>query len=172
MRRYQRLLALPASVLASAAMATSALAMAPEQILHEVQDDFVIPSEACGFPIAVHAEGSIRETKFFNADGELVRATVSFVNFKESWTNTLTGASAWTVHSATQHLTLNDDGSASLSITGVQGRVKSPQGGFTADVGRMAIYFPADGPDVVVTFAGRDDGQGGPFPELCDALAA
>ena len=172
MRRYQRLLALPASVLASAAMATSALAMAPEQILQEVHDDGLIPSDVCGFPIAVHAEGTIRETRFFNADGELVRATISLAGLKESWTNTLTGASAWTVHSATQHLTLNDDGSASLAVTGVQGRVRSPQGGFTADIGRMAIYFPAYGSDEVITFAGRDDGQGGPFPELCDALAA
>ena len=175
MRLHRRFLALPAAVLAAAAMSTSALAVPPQHIIHEVYDDFVIPSSECGFPIAVLVEGTVRETMFFNTDGEWVRATNSFVDFKESWTNTLTGESAWTVHSATQHLSLNEDGSATLTITGVHGRVESPDGGFVADIGRLVIYIPdfwAGGPDEVIAFNGRDDGQGGPFPELCDALAA
>ena len=110
MRRYRRLLALPAAALATAALATSALAVPPERFIHEIYADDVIPSTECGFPIAVHAEGTVRETMFFNADGEWVRAMDSAIDFKESWTNMLTGASAWTVHTGAQHLTLNDDG--------------------------------------------------------------
>jgi hypothetical protein len=171
MRRYRRLLALPAAALATAALATSALAVPPERFIHEIYADDVIPSTECGFPIAVHAEGTVRETMFFNADGEWVRAMDSAIDFKESWTNMLTGASAWTVHTGAQHLTLNDDGSAQLVVTGVQGRVRSPGGGFVADIGRLVLYIPAAGPAEIVEFDGRSDGQGGPFPELCDALA-
>jgi hypothetical protein len=174
MRRYRRLLAIPAAALATAALATAALAVSPERILHEVYVDDVIPSEACGFPIAVHVEGTVRETMFFDRDGEWVRAMNTPVDLKETWTNMLTGAWAWTVHTATGHLTLNEDGTAYLSITGVQGRVESPDGGFVTDTGRLVLYIPdfwGGGFDELVVFNGRDDGQGGPFPELCDALA-
>jgi hypothetical protein len=174
MRRYRRLLAIPAAALATAALATAVLAVPPEVIIHDIYGDYVIPPEACGFPVAGHIEGTVRETLFFNADGDWVRAMTSPADFKESWTNLETGATVWTVHTATGHLTLNDDGSAYLSLTGVQGMIMSPDGGVVGDIGRQLIYIPdfwGGGFDELVVFNGRDDGQGGPFPELCDALA-
>jgi hypothetical protein len=171
MRRYRRLMALPAAFVATAALATSALAAPPVHIIHEVDDGRDIPPSECGFPIAEHVEGTVRETIFFNTDGEPERAMNSFVNFKVTWTNTLSGATAWTVQSATQHVTWHDDGSTTLIITGLHGRVRSPAGGFVADIGRVVLHLPAEGPVEVVEFDGRSDGQGGPLPELCDALA-
>jgi hypothetical protein len=172
MRRYRRLLALPAAALATAILATSALAVPPVHIIHEIDDGRVIPISACGFPIVEHVEGTVRETIFFDSDGAPIRAMNSFVGFKVTWTNTESGATAWTVQSATQHLTWSDDGPASLVITGVQGRVRSPDGGFVADIGRLVLSIPSAGPAEIVEFDGRSDGQGGPLPELCHALAS
>lgn len=175
MRRYRRLLAIPAAALATAALATATLAVQPVRIVHEVYVDDVIPSEACGFPIAVHVEGTVIQTMFFDGDGNWVRAMDTPINLKETWTNTATGASAWILHSASAHLTLNDDGSATVAVTGVQGRVKSAEGGIVADIGRMVLFIPdfwGGSPDTLVSFVGRTDGEGGPFPEICDLLAS
>ena len=172
MRRYRTLLALPAALLAMVALATSVFAVPPVRIIHEVDGGREIPEAVCGFPIVEHVEGTVRETIFFDADGDPIRAMNDFVDFKMTWTNTETGATAWTVQSATQHWTFNDDGSAFLVFTGLNGRVWSPDGGFAADVGRVVLYLEVDGSAEVVSIAGQDDRQGDLFPELCAALAA
>jgi hypothetical protein len=136
-----------------------------------VDDTFTIPAGAeCAFAVEVHAFGDIRQTEFFDQEGNLIRRLVVSPTFRVSFT--ANGKSITTVSVAPTHITFNPDGSAVVTITGLQGHLIVGGGPpLAADVGRIVFFFGEGlmGPGEIIFEAGNFNL--GPFPQLCDVLA-
>ena len=170
MPQIRHLLALPIAAAAALVLAGSVLAVPPVRTVEDVDVMFSLPDGACGFPLVQHVTGTFRRTEFLDGDGRLVRILESGSNFRITITNPANGVSITTVQAVVGHVTLNEDGSGTLALTGLQGHLKNPDGGFIReDIGRMVLFFPVEGPPTLVSEAGQF--AGGPFPDLCDLLS-
>lgn len=156
------------------ALGTVARAIPPEHfpVVH-VDDTFTIPAAPagpCAFPIEGHVVGDLRHTHFFDQEGNEIRDLTVFPNFRITFS--ANGKSITTVSPAVEHVTINPDGSASITITGLQGHLIVGGGPPQAvDVGRIVFFFsgPEDEEPDIVFQAGKFNF--GPFPQLCDVLA-
>jgi hypothetical protein len=126
-------------------------------------------SAACGFQITHRLEGTIRVTHRFDAAGNLA---VEVDQFHLHGSFSAHGKTVEFVVAERDNVSINRDGSATVYITGLTGRLTVPgQGLVTADVGRLVLFFdsPTDeNPDVLFE-AGQHDN--GPAPELCTILS-
>jgi hypothetical protein len=148
-----------------------ARAVPPEHSVEHVDETFTIEGE-CDFPVVVHVEGDVRHTVFFDQAGNEVRELTVFPNFRITFANPEAGKSISTVSPAVEHVTINPDGSAVVTVTGLQGHLVVGGGPpLAADVGRIVFFFsgPEDEEPDVLFQAGRFNL--GPFPQLCDVLA-
>lgn len=170
MPQLRRLVALPMAAAATLALAGSVLAVPPVRTVEAVDVTRNLPEFLCGFPLVQHITGTFRRTEFLDGDGQPVRILENSSNFRITVTNPATGISVTSNQAVVGHVTLNEDGSATLALTGMQGHVKDPEGGFTReDIGRLVLFFRLDGPPMVLSEAGQH--ADGPFPDLCDLLA-
>jgi hypothetical protein len=171
---FMRRLALLLGLAAVVALGPGGVARAvpPEHFpVEHVDETFVIEGE-CSFPVVVHVEGDVRHTVFFDQAGNEVRELTVFPNFRITFTNQETGKSISTVSPAGEHVTINPDGSAVVTITGLQGHLVVGGGPpLAADVGRIVLFFsgPEDEEPDIIFQAGNFNM--GPFPQLCDVLA-
>jgi hypothetical protein len=169
MRKFALFLGLT-SVLALA-FAAGARAVPPEHFpVAHVDETFTIEDE-CDFPVVFHVEGDLRETLFFDRQGNVTRVLTVFPNFRVTLTNLETGKSITTPSPSVEHLTINPDGSAVLTVTGLSGHLIVGGGPpRAADVGRIVLFFsgPEDeDPDILFQAGKFNDG---PFPQVCDVL--
>lgn len=162
------------SVLAGLAFAVGASASPPEHFPWEAIDEtFTIPAAPlgpCAYPIDVTLTGKMRHTHFFDRDGNEVRNLTIFPTLRITFS--ANGKSISTVSPSVEHVTLNPDGSALVTITGLQGHLIVGGGPpLAADVGRIVLFFtgPTDEEPDVLFQAGQFNN--GPFPQLCDVLA-
>jgi hypothetical protein len=170
MSPLRRLVALPIAAAAALVLANSVLAVPPARTVDDVDVTFFLPDSACGFPLVQHVTGTFRRTEFLDGDAQPVRILESGSNFRITITNPANGVSITTVQAVVGHVTLNEDGSGTLALTGLQGHLKDPDGGFIReDIGRMVLFFPVEGPPTLVSQAGQF--AGGPFPDVCDLLS-
>jgi hypothetical protein len=154
------------------ALAANVRAASPEHFpVEHVAETFIIEDQ-CDFPVAFHVEGDVRETLFIDRHGNEIRVVTVFPNFRVTFTNLETGESITTPSPSVQHVTLNPDGSAVISVTGLSGHL-IVRGGppLAADVGRIVLFFsgPEDEEPDILFQAGQFNN--GPFPQLCDVLA-
>ena len=165
-----RLVAVPIAAAAALVLAGSVLAVPPARTVVDVDVTFSLPDSACGFPLVQHVTGTFRRTEFLDRDGQPVRILESGSNFRITITNPANGVSITTVQAVVGHVTLNEDGSGTLALTGLQGHLKDADGGFIReDIGRMVLFLPVEGPPTLVSQAGQF--AGGPFPDVCDLLS-
>jgi hypothetical protein len=149
-----------------------ARAVPPQHFPVQHVDESFIIEDACDFPVLLHVEGELRETLFFDRQGNVTRVLRVFPNFRVSLTNTETGTSIASPSPAVEHVTINPDGSAVIAVTGLQGHLivsgGPPQ---AADVGRLVLFVtgPEDEESDVLFQAGKFNF--GPFPQICDVLA-
>jgi hypothetical protein len=170
MFRNRSVIAATLALAALLAFATATLAAPPIRTTQHVDVTFPLPTELCGVPVDQHLQGTVRQTIFVDQNGEPVRILDSVASLTITLINPSNGASVTTVGSASGHVTLHSDGSATLAITGLQGHLKSPDGGFVGtDVGRLVLHFPVEGAPEILQQAGQF--AGGPFPTVCDLLA-
>jgi hypothetical protein len=154
------------------ALSTAAAAVPPQSSVVHVEDDFTIPAGpgTCSFAIQGHFSATIRETAFFDWEGNLVRLITVFPRARVTFS--ANGKTISTVTPGVEHVTFNPDGSATLTITGLSGHLVTGGGPPQAvDVGRVVFFFtdPADqDPDLIFQAGQFNDG---PFPQLCDVLA-
>jgi hypothetical protein len=156
------------------ALGVAARASPPEHFpVEHVDDTFIIPAAPegpCTFEIEVHVVGDVRHTHFFDPQGNEIRELTVFPKFRVTFS--ANGKSITTVSPAVEHVTINPDGSAVVTITGLQGHLivggGPPQ---AADVGRLVLFFssPEDEEPDIIFQAGKFNF--GPFPQLCDILA-
>jgi hypothetical protein len=128
------------------------------------------PEGPCSFEVEVHVVGDIRDTVFFDRQGNAIRELNVLPHFRVSFS--ANGKTITTAAPAPLHLTYNPDGSVVATITGLQGHLivggGPPQ---ASDVGRIVFFFSGFGdeePDILFQ-AGKFNF--GPFPQLCDVLA-
>jgi hypothetical protein len=169
MRRLALLLGLAAVVVLGPVGV--ARAAPPEHSVEHVDETFTIEGE-CDFPVVVHVEGDVRHTDFLDQAGNVVRELEVFPNFRITFTNPETGKSISTPSPSVNHATINPDGSAVVTITGLSGHLIVGGGPpLSSDVGRIVLFFsgPDDEEPDILFQAGQFDM--GPFPPLCDVLA-
>ena len=170
MLQLHRLAALPIAAAATLVLAGSVLAVPPMRTVDQVDVTFMLPERLCGFPLVQYVTGTFHRTEFLDRDGQPVRILESGSKFRITITNPANGVSITTVQAVVGHVTLNEDGSGTLALTGLQGHLKDPDGGFIReDIGRMVLFFPVDGPPTLLSEAGQF--AGGPFPDVCDLLS-
>jgi hypothetical protein len=170
----RKLVALVAAVgVGALAVGTTATAGRPTHTTVNVDDEFTIPAAPegpCAFAIQGHFTGTIKTTEFFDSSGNLVRAITAFP--KARVTFSANGKSISTVTPSVEHVNINPDGSATVTITGLSGHLITGGGPpLAADVGRIVLFFssPTDEePDLIFQVGQFNDG---PFPQLCDVLA-
>lgn len=158
--------------LALLALAAVARAVPPEHSVEPIDGVFTIPAgpDTCSFPIQGQVSGEIRTTTFFDKEGNVIREISVFPRARVTFS--ANGKSISTVTPSVEHLTLNPDGSATVTITGLSGHLITGGGPPQAvDVGRIVFFFssPTDQePDLIFQAGKFNDG---PFPQLCDVLA-
>lgn len=169
MSRLPRLLALPLATCSTLLLAGAVLAVPPTRSVDKVDVTFDVPEFLCGFPLVQQVSGTFRLTEFRDAEGQPVRILDTGANVRITITNPATTLSVTTVQASTVHVTLHDDGSQTIVLTGLQGHLKDPDGGFIReDVGRLVIFVPNGGPEMILSQTGQ--WAGGPWPDLCDLL--
>lgn len=169
-----RKLAWLTSLAASLVLAVSATAAPPEHTpwITVAETDIIpaAPTGPCAYAIRVDVVGKVRSTLFFDAAGNLVR--VIDISPTLRITFSANGKSISTVSPSVAHVTLNADGSAVVTITGLQGHLIVGGGPpLAADVGRLVLFFSSDAdeePDILFQAGPFNNG---PFPQLCDVLA-
>jgi hypothetical protein len=170
-----RRLAVLVATAGAGALAVGAIATAgpPTPSVEQIDDVFTIPAAPagpCAFAIQGHFTATIRTTEFFDSEGNLVRSITTFPGARITFS--ANGKSISTVSPSAEHFTLNPDGTATLTITGLSGHLITGGGPpLAADVGRVVFFFegPTDmDPDLVFQAGQFNDG---PFPQLCDVLA-
>lgn len=170
MSQLRRLVALPLAAATTLILAGSVLATPPVRIVEDVDITRSLPDFLCGFPLIRHITGTFRLTEFVDGEGQPLRRLENTSNFRITFTNPANGASTTTVQTAVGHVTLNEDGSETLALTGLQGHFRDPDGGFIhTDIGRLIVFFPVEGPPTVLSEAGQFDGD--PFPAVCSLLS-
>lgn len=170
----RRTLTMAVAVIGLAMLTSSpAAAIPPEHFPPEQVDETFVIEDVCDFPIEIHVTGTVRHTHYFDQDGNEIRDITVFPNFKITFTNLDTGESLSTPSPSVEFIDLNPDGSATVTIAGLGGRLTVPGVGIVAqDVGRIVLFFegPEDEePDILFT-AGKFLGEGDPFPEACEVL--
>jgi hypothetical protein len=171
MRRLAILVALTG--LAASALGGVATAGRPSHSVANLDEVFTIPAAPagpCAFAIQGHATGTMKTTEFVDGAGNLTRAISVFPRARVTFS--ANGKSISTVTPSVEHLTINPDGSATLTITGLSGHLITGGGPpLAADVGRIVFFFsgPTDmDPDLIFQAGQFNDG---PFPQLCSVLA-
>jgi hypothetical protein len=154
-------------------LAVVARAVPPEHFpVEHIDETFTIPAgEECAFAVEVHVVGDLRHTHFFDKQGNEIRDLTVFPGFRVTFS--ANGKSITTTSTAPEHVTINPDGSATVTITGLQGHLVGIGGPpMASDVGRLVFFFsgPDDEEPDLLFEAGKHNF--GPFPQLCDVLAA
>jgi len=139
----------------------------------EIDATFTIPAAPdgpCTYAIEVTVTGKSKHTHFFDRAGNELRTLTIFPTLTVTFS--ANGKSISTVSPSVEHVTFNPDGSAVVTITGLQGHlIVGGQPPLAADVGRLVLFFsgPADEEPDIIFQAGPFNA--GPFPQLCDVLA-
>lgn len=163
---YRRLLLVTLTVLISLTLVTSVLAAKPDMFTFPVDDTFVL-GDCDGFSVIEHVEGTVKVSTHFDQDGNFVMEIVRF-SLHHTYTNSVTGASLSSPDVGIDKIVSNDDGSASVSVIGIVGRIVVPGEGLVfAHLGK--IMFDADTGEVLFV-AGPHDDFGDLLSVLCSAL--
>jgi hypothetical protein len=148
-----------------------AQAQPPDHSVEHVDDTFT-DTTTCSFPIAVHVQGTVRHTNFFDQNGNVVRSLTVFPGFKVTFS--ANGTSITTASPIMQTDTLNADGSVTVALSGLLNAVTVPGQGVVAIVtGHTVLIAFTDGTLQVVFQAGPAtfDLFDAVPPQLCDVLA-
>jgi hypothetical protein len=148
---------------------TSAVLAAKPVIITEPVDETV--TIACdGFTLERHVTGTVRHRLVDDSAGNPVRE-IHTISLRHRVTNLATGESVSTRDVGVDRVAINPDGSATVAVIGLVGRVVMPgQGLLAADLGRLVLLFesPEDQDPDVLFEAGRHDDIDAAF---CAALA-
>lgn len=163
---YRRLLVFILSVLLSLTLITSARAAKPEMITIPVDETNVF-GECDGFAVIEHVEGTVKISTHVDQEGNLVMELVRF-SLRHTYSNSETGESLSTPDAGIDKVTVNDDGSGTVAVIGIVGRIVVPGEGLVfAHLGR--IVFDLDTGEVLFE-AGPHEDFANLLPTLCAAL--
>ena len=169
-RFARNLTALAAVAVTGFATAGNAAAAEPDRFTVHVDDTFLSrTSEACGFDILLHLEGTIVFTDFVNGDGELTRSLTTYPGLFFTFINAETGTSVTSRSPDPEHYTWASDGSFTLTITGLVMRIAIPGSGEQSlYAGNVVVTVDANGDATEAEPVGRSDDY---HAALCEVLA-
>ena len=164
---YRRLFVGSVTVLLSLVLVTSVLAAKPDSFTIPV-DDMLVLGDCGGFELIEHIEGTVKVSIHFDQDGNFAMELARF-GLHHTYTNSVTGESLRSPDAGIDKITVNEDGSGTVAVIGIVGRIVVPGEGLVfAHLGR--IVFDLDTGEVLFE-AGRHDDFGELFPLLCTALS-
>ena len=135
---------------------------------HSVEEvDFTAPmhlSDACGFPVRLHVQGSFNVVSFTDENGN---PTKEIRNYRFRGTLTANGVTIQGLSMGPEIWTYNEDGTATVEVHGVVNRRIPGQGTVTLFAGYSMTYI--DG-DVEVELV-EPTGQAESAAPLCSVLA-
>jgi len=152
------------------ATASIASATTPSTEVIPIDFSFTPPllSNACGFPVTRHVEGTLTIRTFYDTSGNFVRELDQYnqVETLSANGNTLVGRTVQNIS-----VKLLPDGSYTLAFAGSDFRLPVPGAGIAfGSVGRLVLLFAADNTLLDVQ---QDVGNvRGNFTPICEALAA
>ena len=124
-------------------------------------------SEACGYHVLLHLEGTMTCTDFNGRGGELTRSLATYPGLFYTFINATTGASVTSRSPHPKHDTWNPDGSFTLQATGlVMNLTGADQRAIQA--GRFVVTFDSEGNGSDTQPVGKADDY---HAALCDILA-
>jgi hypothetical protein len=163
---YRRLFVSSFTVLLSLILVTSVFAAKPDSFTIPV-DDLVTVGDCGGFELMEHIEGTIRVSEHVDRDGNFVMSLSRF-SLHHTYINSVTGDTLRTPDVGLDKVTVNEDGSGTVAVIGIVGRIVIPGEGLVfAHLGRIVFDLETD---AVVFEAGRHDDFGELFALLCEAL--
>jgi hypothetical protein len=168
MGRMRRRGFLAQGVLAALALALAGAAVAAKPVILTIPIDETSVIRCQGFQLEESVQGTIK-IRSFSENGQIVREVVS-VSLLHTVTNEA-GESLSTPDVGVDFVRINPDGSATLAVIGLVGRITVPgEGLIAADVGRVVFFFESltdEEPDVLFQAGKHDDLTAA----LCEALA-
>jgi len=153
----------------SLALTGPALAAKPVPFSEAINESFVV-DDVCPFPFTQTLTGTVRGKTFVDGAGNPVRE-IGRVHLDGTFA--ANGVVVPFIVRQGFNVTFNDDGSVTVAITGVVGRVVvKGQGLVGATIGRVVLTFPADGGEPTVDFEAGQNNEAEFFgPILCGLLA-
>ena len=171
MRQRLGHIAATAAVLAAMGVASAGTAAAtpPDGFTLHVDDTFLSRnSQACGFDILLHLEGTMTFRDFYDRDGELSRSLTTYPGLFYTFINAATGVSVTSRSPDPEHFTWNPDGSFTLEVTGLVMNLAGA-GQRAIQAGHFNVSVDAEGHASETTPVGRFDDY---HAALCDILAS
>ena len=166
--RRRRLIAAAMGMAAPFAVTSAVLAAKPVIITEPIDETSTIACD--GFTLERRVTGTVKHRLFNDSAGNTVRE-LHTISLRHRITNLATGESLSTRDVGVDRVAINPDGSATVVVIGLVGRVVVPgQGLLAADVGRVVLFFegPADvEPDVLFEAGMHEDIEAA----FCAALA-
>ena len=160
-----------AAALAFTGIATAGTAAAapPDTFRQHIDDTFLSRnSEACGFDILLHLEGTISFKDFHDRDGSVTRSLTTYPALFYTFINAATGASVTSRSPDPEHFTWNPDGSFTLMATGLVMNIAGP-GQRAIQAGHFVVTVDANGEASESEPVGRNDDY---HAALCEVLAS
>src|SRR5215210_2443686 len=159
------LIVMSATGLGTAATATAAQ---PDRFRIHVDDTFPSrTSEACGFDILLHVEGTMSFTDFYDRNGEPTRSLTTYPGLFYTFINAATGASVTSRSPDPEHYTWNSDGGFTVEVTGLVMNLAGA-GQRALQAGRFVVTVDAEGNGSETEPLGRSDDY---HAALCAILA-
>ena len=164
------------ALVAFAALPVATTAAAPERFVIEVDETFTdeFLTDVCGFEVTQTVTGTIKGKTFFDEEGNPVR---EIAQFNLNGTFAANGNVVPFITRGPDRVTFNPDGSMTIQISGIIGRVVVPgQGVLGPVIGNFLVTISPEGDFTFEVIGGRDDGEaffGSPGEPglLCDLLA-
>jgi hypothetical protein len=154
----------------AAPLAVTGAAMAAKPIIETETVDATDTIQCDGFTLEDHVFGTIKHRLYADRAGNPVRE-LHTISLRHVTTNPETGESLTTRDVGADRVTIHPDGSATVAVIGLVGRIVVPGRGLVAAaVGRLVLFFegPEDQePDIVFEAGRQDDLQAA----VCDVLA-
>lgn len=164
----RRLVILTALALLTLTLPGPALAAPPVPFSEAINESFVI-TDLCAFPVTQTVTGTVRGRTFVDEAGNPVRE-IGRVHLDGTFA--ANGVVVPFIVRQGFNVTFNDDGSVTVALTGVIGRVVvKGQGLVGATIGRVVLTFPAGEGEPTVDFEAGQNNEAEFFgPILCGLL--
>lgn len=128
------------------APALPAVAATPQVNVFQIDDTFVSrTSEACGFEILLHLQGTFRAIDYVDRNGDVVRSLMTYPNVTYTFINSATGVSVTSHSPDPEHYTWNADGSLTLRVTGLVMHLGARGEAKVGTAGQILVTISPDG---------------------------
>lgn len=151
-------------------LATASQTFAAAPVFRTVEISRQGAATGCDFPVAIRLTATLKTSIHTDADGSFKMRIDRFIGGEVSFVNLDTGASVMSTSAGINKITLEQDGSLALSITGLIDAITLPgEGVVLRDVGRLV--FDAQTGDVTFEAGAHNAALTNDVAPLCAELS-